>query len=212
MRPFLFLLIGLFIGYSMSLIFRTTTPTPVVAVAQPATNTLKATVAMSEVYYQDVVDSLQNSNESLSEKVDATRSELKQAKAHGAFLAALVDTLLTNYSTTNDTGQKLTYCDSLSLLVEDVLYTSSVKDSLYDSILVAQHQELMNKDQIILAGELKYDGLKFSFDQSIAQQDMLLDNNILLDKRLKHSRTKSKILSALVVILAGVTSAIALNH
>ncbi len=212
MRPFLFLLIGLFVGYSMSLVFKTTTPKPVVAVTQPPTNALKATVAMSEVYYQDIVDSLQNSNASLSQKVEATRSELKQAKAHGAFLAALVDTLIANYSATSDTAQKLTDCDSLSWLVQDVLYTAAVKDSLYDSILVTQHQELMNKDQVILAGELKYDGLKFSFDQSIVQQDLLLDNNTLLGKQLKHSRTKNKILSALVVILAGVTSAIALNH
>lgn len=211
MRPVLFLLIGLFIGYSMSLIFKTPAQQPVVA-AQPAANPLKATVAMSEVYYQDIVDSLQNSNAALSEKVNNTRAELKQAKAHGQFLSALVDTLMANYAATNDTIQKLTDCDSLRELVQDVLATSALKDSLYDSILVAQHQELINKDQVILANELKYDGLKFSFDQSLSQQDMLLDQNLLLSKQLKHTRTKNKILSAVVVVLAGMTTAIALHH
>lgn len=212
MKTFLFLIIGLFVGYSMSVIFRTETPKVTQATQHTATATVKGTVAMTEVYYQGVVDSLQQNNAVLVSKVSNTRTELQQVKAHNKMLVDLVDTLMAHSAQTMDTIQKLADCDSLGILVQDVLYTSAVKDSLYDSMLTMQHQELMNKDQVILANELKYDGLKFSFDQTIAQQDLLLDNNILLDKQLKRSRTKSKILSAVVVVLAGITSAIAFNH
>lgn len=212
MRPFIFLLIGLFVGYSMSIIFRTEAQKPAPMVARTATTPIKNSVAVAEVYYQGVVDSLQQNNAVLTSKVSDTRMELQQVKAHNKMLVDLVDTLMANSAQTTDTLQKLADCDSLGILVQDVLYTSAVKDSLYDSILTLQHQELMNKDQIILASGLKYDGLKFSFDQTIAQQDLLLDNNILLDKQLKRSRTKNKILSAFVVVLAGITSAIALSH
>ncbi len=212
MKPFIFLLVGLFVGYTMSIIFKTEAHKPVPIVAHNATTPIKNTVAMTGVYYQGVVDSLQQNNAVLVSKVSNTRTELQQVKAHNKMLVDLVDTLMANSAQTTDTIQKLADCDSLGILVQDVLYTSAVKDSLYDSILTLQHQEMMNKDQIIQANELKYDGLKFSFDQTIAQQDLLLDSNILLDKQLKHSRTKNKILSAVVVVLAGLTTVIALHH
>lgn len=211
MKPFIFLIAGLIIGCSVSGLLNEDQKKTV-----PATNVLTATVKSNsdnnERYFNAIVDSLQQANVTLVHKVGTAKTELQKVKADNQVLVGIVDTLIAHAASTTDTLQKLADCDSMGGVVQELIISSAQKDSLYEQITATLQTQVTTKDAIINTSEQKYGGLKLSFDQSLVQQDMLFNQNNLLVKQLKGSRTKNKVLSAIVVVLAGVGASLTLLH
>ncbi|MBL7725396.1 MAG: hypothetical protein JNK27_14710, partial [Chitinophagaceae bacterium] len=106
----------------------------------------------------------------------------------------------------NDSLSMLVDCDSLRIKAVQLTVSNAGKDSLYDRVIEKQEQQIVKKDSAIQLHRQQYISLKNSFDESITQQRSLLDQNKLFQKQLKRQRIKSKLLSGLTIIAAGITT------
>lgn len=156
-----------------------------------------------EHHFQNRLDSLQQSNAALKDKAGSVQKALQQARQNNKELAALVDTLVA-HSQKTDTAARLAACDSIGTAVRQLAATSDEKDSICDMVIGTFRAEVSNRDSVIGIQQESYSTLKLSFDQSLAQQELLLSQTHLYETQLKKMRIKNKLLSAGLCVVAGI--------
>lgn len=213
MNRIIFLVLGMVMGIGGTIFFSghsAQTQTAATTLQSPAE--LKNTSVLVEAHFQGKVDSLMQSNANLSRKVITSKTELQKAKQDNKVLLELVDTLLVHAATETDTATKLAQCDSLNATVQDLIVSTATKDSLYEDLAATLQAQVSNKDTVISTQQEQYNCLKLSFDKSLAQQDLLSGQNLLLTKQVKTHKIKNKLLSAGVFILSGIAAYQFLHH
>ncbi len=206
------LVLGLIIGIGGTMLFSNNkTLTPVAATLRSPAE-LKNTSVLVEAQFQGKVDTLQRNNAMLAQKANSTKAELQKAKHDNKVLLELVDTLLAHAGQATDTAAKLAQCDSLSETVQELVTATVFKDSLYEDLASNLQAQVSNKDSVITVQHEQYNCLKLSFDQSLAQQQLLLGQNLLYEKQIKRDKVKSKLLTAGALILSGIVTYQFLHH
>jgi uncharacterized protein YhaN len=154
---------------------------------------------------QLLIDEMNKKNAGLDTALVSLNARLQTAKTKNRQLQKDV-IRLTKKKTVNDTAALLADCDTLKTTVVLLNRAADEKDRLYDGVIANQQQQLTQKDSTIQLHRLQYTSLKNSFSESIAQQKLLVDQNNLFKKQLRKQRVKSKILSGLTIIAAGITT------
>lgn len=213
MNRIIFLVLGMVMGIGGTIFLSGhSAPTQAAATTLQSPADLKNTSVLVEANFQGKVDSLMQSNANLSRKVITSKTELQKAKQDNKVLLELVDTLLVHAATETDTATKLAQCDSLNATVQDLIVSTATKDSLYEDLAATLQAQVSNKDTVISTQQEQYTCLKLSFDKSLAQQDLLSGQNLLLTKQVKTHKIKNKLLSAGVFILSGIAAYQFLHH
>lgn len=206
------LIIGLITGLGYSLVITThDSPKPATPQIVQSPADIKNESLQMETYFHTQVDSLAATNASLAVKASDAKSELQKAKRNNKILLELVDTLIA-HSHTMDTAAKLANCDSMAVTMQDMIASSNERDSLYECLAHTLESQLDNRDSAISVQRNEYTCLKLSFDKTLLQQDMLLSQNLHLDKQVKRMKVKNKLLSAGMVIASGIAVYSLLNH
>lgn len=208
-------LFGLLLGIALTLLFQFlmiddyTPPAKKVEI-----KSIEKQVAKSEVNYKKTVDSLRSQSVKLQVQLSDTKTELTKAKQRAYSLQVTVYELLDKRleNDANGNANNATSCDSLIVTVEDLMHSSSVKDSLYDKVNSNLEEQVKNKDSTIALKEEQYLDIKSAFKKSIENQNELLDQNKLLDKQVKKQKFKSKVLSAALFILTGAAANYIIHH
>jgi hypothetical protein len=100
-------------------------------------------------------------------------------------------------------GNSDSSCDSLIVTVEQLMESSSAKDSLYEKVTINLEEQIRNKDSTIEIREKQYSEVKSAFTKTIESVNGLSAQNNLLAKQVKKQKFKSKILSAALFVLTG---------
>lgn len=207
MNRIIFLVVGLIIGIGGTLMFGShKAAQPVIVTAAQTPADIKNNSVLVEAVFQERLDSLFQTNDNLNRKVSSSKTELQKAKHDNKVLLELVDTLLAHSAQTTDTAAKLAQCDSLGATVQELIVTTNLKDSLYENMATALQAQVSNKDSVISTQQERYNVLRLSFDQSLAQQDLLTAQHLGLEHKLKGFKIKNKLLSAGVFIISGIAA------
>jgi hypothetical protein len=181
------------------------TPSPVhVPVERPAIT--KARITAAEQHFRGKIDPLCFANGQLQDKMDSTKSALKQAKRKNRQLEKQVQQMIWLNDSVTDTTMLLDNCDSLSVIVQDLLLLNIAKDSLYDSMTTGLEQQIAGKDSVIVLQGQQYDTLKLSFDKTLLQQQELIISNQQLDPQFRKQKKQKRLLSAVLVLLGGLAA------
>ncbi|GAA4468453.1 hypothetical protein GCM10023093_26070 [Nemorincola caseinilytica] len=211
----MFLVLGLIIGIGGTMMFgNRKAAQPVIVTGMQTPADMKNTSVLVEAKFQERLDSLSQTNDNLTRKVSSSKTELQKAKQDNKVLLELVDTLLAHSAQTTDTATRLAQCDSLGATVQELIVTTNLKDSLYEDMTSALQAQVSNKDSVISTQQERYNVLRLSFDQSLAQQDLLASQSLLLEKRLKRMKANNRLLSVGLFVLTGIGTAtiVALHH
>lgn len=209
----IFLVLGLILGIGGTMFFSgSKTQKLLPQITQLSSAELKNTSVLVEAVFQGRVDSLMQTNGNLSRKVNSSKTELQKAKQDNKVLLELVDTLLAHSTQTTDTAAKLAQCDSLNATVQDLIVSTNTKDSLYEDLTATLQSQVNNKDTVISTQREQYNTLKLTFDQSLAQQNLIMGQKLLLETQVKKFKIKNKLLSAGVFILSGIAAYQLLHH
>lgn len=208
-------LFGLLLGIALTLLFQFLTIDDYVPpVKKIEIKSIEKQVSTSEVNYAKTVDSLRSQSVKLQVQLSDTKTELSKAKQRAYSLQVTVYELLDKRleNEANGNANNATSCDSLIVTVEDLMHSSSVKDSLYEKVNSNLEEQVKNKDSTIALKEAQYLDIKSAFKKSIENQNELLDQNRLLDKQVKKQKFKSKVLSAALFILTGAAANYIIHH
>lgn len=179
-----------------------------------ATTELEKEVAKSETSYTKAVDSLKIQSVKLLSELANTKTELTKAKQKAYSLQVtiydLLDKRLENEAKGNIVNDSS--CDSLIVTVEDLMQSSTQKDSLYEKVTSNLEDQLKNKDSTIALKDGQYLNIKSAFDKSLENQKELAGQNTLLNKQVKKQKFKSKVLSAALFILSGAAANYLIHH
>ncbi|MDF2383650.1 hypothetical protein JMG10_19375 [Nostoc ellipsosporum NOK] len=85
-------------------------------------------------------------------------------------------------------------------------------DSLFHQVIEQQDTLLAIKDTLIAFHQLAYASLRTSFDQSLQQQEAILQVNKQLTKDLKGQRRKTRLIAAAAVLVTGLTTGYLLSR
>jgi hypothetical protein len=202
---------GLFVSFMYCTMLNDTPPSkPLVK----TTTELKKEVVKSEVVYSKAVDSLKTKTVKLQTELTDTKTELSKSKQKNYSLQLAVYDLVDKQAenkkiqtveTTND-------CDSLIMTVEQLMQSSSEKDSLYEKVTVNLEDQLKIKDSTITLKEKQYTEIKSTFNSSIENSNQLSSQNKSLLKQVKRQKFKSKVLSAALFIFTGVAANYVIHH
>lgn len=207
MNRIIFLVLGLIIGIGGTMMFgNRKAAQPVIVTGMQTPADMKNTSVLVEAKFQERLNSLSQTNDNLSRKVSSSKSELQKAKQDNKVLLELVDTLLAHSAQTTDTAARLAQCDSLGATVQELIVTTNLKDSLYEDMTSALQAQVSNKDSVISTQQERYNVLRLSFDQSLAQQDLLTAQHLGLEHKLKGFKIKNRLLSAGVFIISGIAA------
>lgn len=207
MNRIIFLVLGLIIGIGGTMMFGShKAGQPVIVTAAQTPADIKNNSVLVEAIFQERLDSLSQTNDNLYRKVNSSKTELQKAKHDNKVLLELVDTLLAHSAQTTDTAAKLAQCDSLGATVQELIVTTNLKDSLYEDMTTALQAQVSNMDSVISTQQERYNVLRLSFDQSLAQRDLLTAQHLGLEHKLKGFKIKNKLLSAGVFIISGIAA------
>jgi hypothetical protein len=182
----IFLIIGILIGLALSSLFCGTNYVPHDSNLQsPAI--LKNITDRSIAGYTERLDSFQSVNKSLTKQLIKSKAALSSYEDKNNALSEKIDELITVSEGLSDTDVLLANCDSLKQTARQFIADTKIKA----------------KDGIIDLQQAKFLSLSLSFDQSIAQQKFLGEENLRLGKVLKRQKIKSKLLSVGALALSG---------
>jgi hypothetical protein len=177
------------------------------------TKELKKEVAKSEVNYTKSVDSLKHRSAKLQVELSDTKNELTKAKKKNYSLQlAVYDLLDKKFEDKQANANSDSSCDYLIVTVEQLMESSSEKDSLYEKVTINLEDQLRNKDSTIEIKEKQYSEVKLAFTKSIESVNGLSAQNNLLAKQVKRQKFKSKVFSAALFLLTGAAANYIIHH
>ncbi|MCX6318443.1 MAG: hypothetical protein NTW29_14220 [Bacteroidetes bacterium] len=199
---------GLVIGIALSVLFRKSAASENLSLtANPGSaKKLEQKVAAQEKQVHLLIENMNQKNILLVEEIQSLKDELSATRINSRKLQIITHDLATKKTAATDTALRLADCDTLKEKVVLLNNTIQAEESLCDSIISSQQQQLLLKDSTIQLHHVLYNGLKQSFTESIAQQQVLLDQNSFYKKQLRKQKFKSKLISGLAIIAAGVTT------
>lgn len=196
--------LGLLLGLFFSFMYRTLVinfPQPVVS--EKSVLELKKEVANTEVTYAKSIDSLTTNNAALNDELIRTKVSLQTIKAANVQLTTKATFLIRKSKEDKKDILTSTVCDSLVTNVEHLIVSHSEKDSLYEAVTGNLSAQIANKDSTIILKDEQYLSLKFTFDKSLSNQQLLVDENKLLSKQVRKQKAKGKFLSAALMLITG---------
>ena len=183
---------------------------------------LQKQVATTEKKYELQIDSLKQHSVDLSKNLKTTNQHLDKAKEKNFMLQMQVYDLIDSKKADEvdkvngvgnvETENSFNDCDSLQSTVLNLLENNKEKDSLYEVVSTNLSTQIRNKDSTLLIQENKYTDLRQLFDTSIAQQQILYDQNKSLVKHVKRQRIKRKFISVAAIVLSGITANYLIKH
>lgn len=200
---------GLFVSFMYCTMLNDSSPSkPITKI----TTELKKDVAKSEVNYSKAVDSLKTQSVKLQSELTDTKTELSRAKQKNYSLQLTIYDRIDKQAEIKQADNANDNCDSLIVTVEQLMLSSSEKDSLYEKATINLEDQLKNKDSAITLKDKQYNEVKTAFSKSIENSNELSSQNKLLTKQIKRQKFKSKILSAALFILTGAAANYIIHH
>lgn len=172
---------------------------------------LQSEMKKIEARYQASIINLQEENTKLIAQVEADKLELNKVRQKASVTSTKVKQLSEKTKAEQDTLAKIIYCDSLREEVAILMDESIHKDELCDQTIKDLTELAETKDSIITAGDTRCEELQNLLDHSLNEQTFLSDQVKDLNKQLKKKSRRQKWLSAGVLILSGITSALLLS-
>ena len=189
---------------------------------------LQKQVVTTEKKYELQIDSLKQHSVDLSKNLKTTNQHLDKAKEKNFVLQMQVYDLIDSRNVYKvdkvnsidngelinkvDEANSLNNCDNLKTTVLNLLENNKEKDSLYETVNANLTNQIRNKDSTLLIQENKYTDLRQIFDTSMAQQQILYDQNKSLVKHFKRQRIKRKFISVAAIVLSGITANYLIKH
>lgn len=206
MNMLIFILIGFFAGIGTTLLFPRTADIAPWEKKVVKVSTQEKTAAQHEQQYQQQLTTLNKDNTNLQQQVQDTRKALNASRQKARRLAGQLAVFLDKPPLWNgDTLVAPPVSDTALAQVSDYIGASTTQDSLCDALNTALQQQVDNRDSSIALQEQRYRDLQFSFTQSMEQQQVLQDQSKFYQRQAKRNKVKNKLLSAGMLILAGVS-------
>lgn len=200
---FIIFALGLLLGLFLMFMYSSAGILPEHHVKTASPKQLQAQVTRDESLFVKRADSFQKKSHLLQQELHLTKKELKGVKEKNASLHVAIYKLLDKGADRPLEHSADPDCDSLVVLVDDLIETSVVKDSLYENALMNLEQQVVNRDSSLAIKDAQYIELKSAFTRSIEGQEQLTAENKLLTKEITKQKRKSKIISAALLILSG---------
>ncbi|QHS60836.1 hypothetical protein [Chitinophaga agri] len=162
--------------------------------------------------YSKRIAELDAQNTILEQQVIDTRTALLHSLKSNAGLQKNLRQRIRNTAILTNTEERLVNCDSLASLTGDLVVSCMEKDSLYNSLTASLTEQVALKDSTIATQELRYNYLQVNYDRNLAQQQLLINDNLGLQKQVKQHRARSKLLTAGMIILSSTITYMALQH
>lgn len=201
------LVCGFVAGISLSFLFRKNNKENInpVAVQPGSVKILEEKTIEKEKQLQLLIDQMDRNTALLNDRLQTLARQLHDNRTANRNLLER-SMALANKKAPEDTALLLADCDTLKS--EVILLNSYIREeeSLCDSVTGNQQQQLTQKDSVITLHRIQYASLKNAFTESVAQQKLLLDQNSLFKKQLRKQKLKSKFLSGIAIIAAGITT------
>lgn len=212
----LFFVLGVVTTISTSQLFnscnqpKTALATPTMQ-AEPLNHAARQQAAVMATYDQRIA-ALQSQNTELQTQVADTKTALARSHRKSTALEAQLQQQVGAASSLTDTTQRLMNCDSLAQTAAAFLQSAAQKDSLYDSLTSSLQRQVATLDSAVVVREQQHNYLQLNYDRNLAQQQLLLSDNLGLSKQVKRQRMKNKLLSAGLLILGSTATYMALHH
>lgn len=149
-----------------------------------------------------IVDSLQKKNQILNQQLSVTQSDLKKSKQQSVLLQHSLEQVLQQAEVLADSLQSPVY-DSLVTTSRAYLNNSTVKDSLYESVIQSLELQIVNRDSVINTKDKLYDELKSSLQNCVATNQNLLVQQKDHLKQYKRQKRTNRFLKGFVLLLSG---------
>ncbi len=206
------LLIGAIIGFSFCQLFHRNGAdnSPSFTITDNKASELEKKVQETETEYQQKIDSVQQRTQALNESLKKTKDALDKTKRKNIQLQIQVYDLIDRqgvYKEQHDTASFITGCDSLQSRVEDLIIQTNLQDSIQTTIADNLHEQLVQKDSVILLKDSQYQELNKSFEQSIDQQKLLEQQAKFYKKKYNRQRLGSKLKNLGLLIMSGFAAA-----
>jgi hypothetical protein len=212
LRLFLCLVFSCIGGFGMCTLFHSDAYKKQQAAQMTSPAALKQQAVISAAHYGTKLDSLVQTGNVLTVKVNKSKAAMVQVKSNNKAIEQKVSQLLAAAINDTDTVAKLTDCDSLESSLADLKVATAEKDSLCEDIQNQLEQQVNNKDSTLNVQRQEYNALMLSFDNSLAQQDEMLVQNKYLQKQLNRHIVKNKLLSGGLLALSGIVVFNLLHH
>lgn len=208
LKTILTLLIGAVIGFSFCQLFHRNCPDvyPPVKIADSKASELEKKAQETEAKYLQKIDSVQQRTQALNESLKKTKNALDKTKRKNIELQTQVYHLIDQqgvYREEHDTTSFINGCDSLQNRVEELIIQTNLQDSIQTAITDNLHEQLLQKDSVILLKDSQYHQLNKSFEQSIEQQKLLEQQAKFYKKKYKRQRLGSKLKNLGLLIISG---------
>lgn len=177
----------------------------------PLVNTQKL-VDSIDGYYHSELSRLETENNGLRTMISNDNYSLKKSKQKVSLLQQKVQLLSQQYELALDTSEKINYCDSLNEKVIILISESSARDSLCDKTVSDLNLLAEKQDSSLVVCKNSYVLVKQNLDASLLQQELLVEQLNLAEKKLNHKTVLNRWLAGGLAIATGIlTTKILLN-
>ncbi|NLR58840.1 hypothetical protein HGH93_12055 [Chitinophaga polysaccharea] len=162
--------------------------------------------------YDQRIAELTTDNASLQQQVTDNRAALNRTIRKAATLEAQLEQQVADMPPLTDTVARLTNCDSIVQTAVAFAASAAQNDSLYQQLTTTLEQQVQNRDSTIAVQQQQQNYLQLNYDRNLAQQQLLLSENLQLHKDIRRHRVKNRLLSAGLLLLSGTATYMALHH
>jgi chromosome segregation ATPase len=188
-------------------------PVADIPTAQQQVKTVKQQEQNIDKSYTIAMQKLQKENDSLKKVIAYHKAALATADEKVTVLENKVSSVASKIQSEPDTIKiKISDCDSLSREATALIQEEASKDSLCQETISELTSQVVEKDTEVNECQQSFQSLKLTLDNSIQQQQLLQDELKALNKQVKRKTFQSKLLSAGVMVLTGITAALLLDR
>ena len=199
-KPTIYIVLGIIIGIAITTLFTTGNPsTQITAITKPSL--LKEQTSKKVIHFQQKVDSLGLLAKDLDKKLTANKAALAIAKNKTLVLQTQLVAAKEKEIVSNNETEAIN-CPHEENVLTQFIEANNNKDSLYETIDSTRILQLQNKDASLVVKDSMYQALKLSFDESLAEQQVLYTQNKLLRRQVSRQKLKGKLVSAAVLIIS----------
>lgn len=224
---FALLVLGFVLGFFTTTLFHGCGKVPASKIELPAAKPQQLSKQATDLQksYQDEIAKLQDENFELQQELEVTDGLLQQAKQTTFEQEKKISgsSLFLKSFPAHDLSFKLkpfsplpipdrTACDSLTNEVNLYIQANHRKDSLYEQQIFQFDSVISVKDALLQAGDKAYGNLNSLFGQSLTAQQTLIQENVVLKKKVKAQKTKGKLLALGGIVLSGLAADFLLHH